>query len=71
MESDEPNDNELAGMTLNERLVVCGLYAEWNLHAKTRDREAMISVLSRAGLSVDEARYTAESVLADPRRFGF
>lgn len=58
------------GMTTNERLYFAGLTPEWDSAAQSRDRERMVAILGRVGLA-NQADQIAESVLANPKRYGF
>lgn len=58
------------GMTTNERLYFAGLMPEWDSAARSRDREGMVYILGRVGLA-SQADQIAESVLANPKRYGF
>ncbi len=71
MKTSRPSDSELAGMTLNERLFACRCMKEWDTSVRDRDRERMISVLMKVGLTRDGAGFTVDAVLKDPVKFGF
>jgi hypothetical protein len=58
-------------MTVNERLVVCGLIDQWDQAVRRRDRDAMITVLREVALSDEQAQQTTDAVLRDPQRYGF
>jgi hypothetical protein len=64
----EPNP-DYSGMTVNERLFAAGLIEDFDCAAKARDREAMISILSRVKVSNPER--TADSIIRDPARYGY
>jgi hypothetical protein len=61
--------SSLAGMTVNERLDVRGLFADWEEAVRARDRNAMILVLRR--VAMPDAPRVADVVLADPAAYGF
>lgn len=67
----ESTRGQLDGMTVNERLVAAGLYAEWQKCASEKNRAAMEALLVRVGIPSDQARFSINAVLADPSRFGF
>jgi len=62
---------KFAGMTVNERLVVAGLLQQWDKSVKARDRDAMIAILKRVDLPETESARIADSVLANPTKYGF
>ena len=66
--SDEPN---IAGMTVNERLVHFGLFQEFDAAVRARDKSAVIAVLLKAKFTPQQAKYTATTVLSAPRRYGY
>ena len=41
----KPSDRELGGMTVNERLVACGLLSQWDDAVRRRRREEIIAIL--------------------------
>lgn len=59
------------GMTVNERLGVAGLFDHWDAAVVRRDRAEMIRVLTLTDLPMAAAEQTADSVLANPRFYGF
>lgn len=65
--SDQP---DYSGMTVNERLFSAGIMADWDLAAKSRDRKCMIELLSSVGLA-DQAEQIADTILSNPKRYGF
>ncbi|HTT20334.1 MAG TPA: hypothetical protein VMG82_15400 [Candidatus Sulfotelmatobacter sp.] len=67
---DEPLNIDFAGMTINERLYVAGLMPEWDAAATARDGARMVEILGRIGLA-NQAEHIADTVLANPRRYGF
>ena len=61
----------VGGMTVNERLVVAGLLQRWDQSVKARDRDAMIAILQSVDLPETESARIADSVLANPTKYGF
>jgi hypothetical protein len=66
-----PTDQELSGMTVNERLWVCGVFEKWVDAAKRRNREDMVSVLMSVAFTELQAGYTTDAVLKNPAYYGF
>ena len=66
-----PSDSELMGMTVNERLWVCGLHDEFDAAILQKKREAAIHILSKLALTTDEAAYTVDGILANPSYYGY
>lgn len=64
------NKPNYGGMTVNERLVEAGLMNEWEAAAKSRDRKRMIELLSEVDLA-SQAEQISDTLLANPRRYGF
>jgi len=69
MKKHKPSDEELAGMTVNERLWACDLYDQWREAALLRNRVEMIAILGQVGIPAEHATYTVDGVLADPKKF--
>jgi len=65
------NVHGYGGMTTNERLYAAGLLEQFDLAAKSRNQELMALILQRVEIPENEALGIAESVLADPKRYGF
>jgi hypothetical protein len=59
-----------AGMTLNERIVISGMLAEWDEAVKAGNREKMIQILVLLNLK-GEAEVLADQILANPKLYGF
>ncbi len=59
------------GMTLNERLAELQLFDEWDQAVATRDRDRMIKIMMMIELSEGEASATVDTVLANPKMYGF
>ena len=66
-----PPDEELRGMTVNERLYACGLSDRWEAAAHERNPKEMIQVLLLVALSEDQAKHTVDAVLENPKTYGF
>ena len=66
MSNTRPTDQELSGMTVNERLVACGLLSRWDDAVRRRHREDMVAVLRDVALSQDEAARVTDAVLKNP-----
>lgn len=54
------------GLTVNERLFLAGLMQVFDTAARCRDRTEMIRLLKK--VEVDDAVWTADSILNDPER---
>ncbi len=65
------NEEELKGMTVNERLFGLGLIGQWDLAAKTRNRQMMIEILLKCSFSQEQSEQTTDAVLKNPAKFGF
>ena len=61
---------DYSGMTTNERLHAAGLLAAWDMAVKLRNRKRMIELLAQVDLG-EQAASIADTVLADPKRYGF
>lgn len=66
---DEQDKPSLAGMTVNEWLFHVGILDQWDAAAKRRDRNEMIGLLER--MEAADPHVTADTVLANPRAYGF
>lgn len=60
---------DFASMTVNERLLAAGLRDAWASATFARNRDRMIVVLGKVELG-DQANAIADTVLANPERFG-
>jgi hypothetical protein len=58
-------------MTVNERLVHFGLLDKFEAAMRSRDTDLGISILERAKLTLEQAKFTVQTTLADPKRHGF
>lgn len=68
---ERPTDEELSGMTLNERLFACGSMDQFDTAARQRDRESMVMILTQAALTKEEAAWSTDTILANPAKYGF
>jgi hypothetical protein len=64
-------EQELEGMTVNERLFHLGLMHRFDVAASNREVEAMVQVLLQAQFSETQALATAQAVAANPQRYGY
>ena len=60
-----------SAMSVNERLGDAGLFSEWDQAVMQRDRDRMITILESVEVTADQAAWTADTVLANPERYGF
>jgi hypothetical protein len=58
-------------MTLNERLFETGMANRFAQAAKEKDAEEMIRILRRLSLDEKEARLSTETILKDPKKYGY
>ncbi len=58
-------------MTVNERLLACGLLDAWDEAAMKRDRPLMIALLLQTAIERDQAERTTDAVLDNPKMYGF
>ncbi len=61
---------DYSGMTVNERLFSAGLVAEWDVAVRGHHRQRMIELLNKVELG-DQAESIADTILANPHRYGF
>lgn len=66
-----PSRADTSGMTVNERLHVCGLLEDFGTAAGRRDRETLIALLLHSGLQLQTAEEAVDALLADPLRYGY
>ena len=60
-----------AGMTVNERLIEANLLKEFDHAERKRDREQMFVLLQNVEMTYDQVVYTADTILANPSRYGY
>jgi hypothetical protein len=62
---------DYSAMTVNERLSVAGLHDQYDAAAESRNRETMIRILTQVDIPPEQAAWIADTVLADPGRYGY
>lgn len=65
-----PTNDELEGMTVNERLFACGLLEKYLESERKRNREEMVSLLTQVAFTREQAREITDNILGHPERFG-
>lgn len=60
---------DYSAMTVNERLATAGLLEAFSVAARSRDRDAMIRLLTE--VDVEQAVLTVSPILNDPARYGY
>jgi len=58
-----------AGMTVNERLFEAGLMEAFDVAVRARDRAEMLRLLTE--IDVEEAAWSADTILRNPGRCGY
>lgn len=71
MSDARPTDQELRGMTINERLFVCGLIGRWDDAVTIRDKELLVCILLAAAMKESQAAITVDAVLQKSEACGF
>jgi len=61
-------NEDLCGMTVNERLFHCGRMNDWDGALKIKDRESLIKILMSLQLTKEEAEGTVDGELDKTRR---
>lgn len=69
MNHPRPTDEELGGMTVNERLFACGVLDEWDDAVRRRSRAEMIEILRTVALTEHQAAQSADTVLQNPKQY--
>jgi hypothetical protein len=59
----------IEGMTVNERLCHFGLTDEYGEAIRSNSKGLAISVLERAKFTREQAEFTVQTTLADPKRY--
>ena len=69
---DSPIDKpDYSGMTLNERSFAAGLMNRFDRAAKDRDGEEMVHIMMQVSLSETDARWSTETILRNPKKYGY
>jgi hypothetical protein len=63
------NDQELIGMTVNERLFILGLAHRFDRAIKNRNREVSVSLLLEAKFTPEQAEETVSSIFKEPKKY--
>ena len=58
-------------MTVNERLSAAGLAAQFDAAIHAGNRDHAVQLLTRVAMSDESAAATVDSVLANPKRYGY
>ena len=62
---------DYSGMTTNERLYASGLVDQFDLAAKSRNRDTMIHILLQVNIPAADAASIANKILAAPSMYGY
>jgi hypothetical protein len=65
----KPSNEELEGMTVNERLFASDLLGKYLDSERKRDRAGMVSILTQVAFTRKEACEIADNILQHPQRF--
>jgi hypothetical protein len=65
------NDQEVKGVTVNERLCALRLIEKFDEAIRNRDLEVSVNVLVEARLSQTQATETVSEILKNPSIFGY
>jgi hypothetical protein len=60
---------DFSGMTVNERLFTADLMDAFDAAVRRRDRARMVEMLR--AVAVEDAEATADTLLADPKQYGY
>jgi hypothetical protein len=71
MATTRPSDEQLRGMTVNERLFAYGLLDAWDEFARKRDRSQMIALLIQTAIDREQAERTVDAVINNPAMYGY
>ena len=63
--------DQLASMTVNERLFALGLLDEFDAAMRCRDKVAVTAILLKSHLTDVQAQQTTQALFADPGKYGF
>jgi hypothetical protein len=64
-------NNAVQGMTINERLSHFNARREFDIAVKSQNLDAVISILQRLELTAQSAKETAQTVLSNPKYYGY
>ena len=64
-------EQDLKGMTVNERLFVLGLMEDFDSAVKSRNKEASISVLLEAKFTPEQAEETVSVMFKNSKKYGY
>ncbi len=67
----ETDDSQIEGMTVNERLFHFGLLDTFDNAVRSRELGHVVAVLLQAKFNESQAKFTAETILANPGFYGF
>ena len=65
------NQNELNGMTVNERLVYLNLLDLFDQSIKAENKKLAVEILHKAQFSNEQALETVDTILKDPKKYGY
>lgn len=65
------DQNKLEAMTVNERLSHLGLIAEFDQAVASGQLQDVVNVLRKAKLTDEQAQETAQTLLSNPKKYGF
>ncbi len=63
------DENRYAGMTVNERLFAARLLKSFDAAMRAKDGAEMVRILEQ--VHVDDAAWTANTILQRPEKYGF
>ena len=64
-------DGDFGGMTVNERLYAAGLLDAFDAAVERGDKDEVIRLLQRVDLSPHDAQLSADTLFANPGRYGY
>jgi hypothetical protein len=64
-------EEEISGMTINERLYHFGLFEQFDHAVMSRDHATIVGILRIAKFDENQALETANKVLANPVKYGY
>ena len=67
----KPTEQELSGMTVNERLFALGLLDQFDEATKSKNREQMIKILGQCAMTQKQCEFTTHTILKQPEKYGF